>query len=1807
MTGTDGKKQLDDLDSLGWAPEAGVDAKNRLTSFGVLRGQPVISPAQRAKAKQMSMLTNTKGLPQFNITDPKNVAGANQSIAATGNAPSGAAAQGLISAGQQASAETYLKSPGDFSKKAEEENKSAFDTTKDFLGNLFDSKDEEKEVFGEGVFDAALNGIGWFYDTINQAGSWAQSVAPGGLETFDWDSAKDISYGQAAVTANAKLVNEYGVLGAVWGAVSNPLGIGGIAGAQVDAEFAKKTFDIKDAEQRRKAFEEDTFGKFATGVPDTIFTVFADPLIFGGKALKISRIKYVDRQVVSKEQIDNLVKEIDTDVININTQKAVESTPGAFLEWVMKTDPATGKRVRSTTEIYEHPVVKNSPARDSMTYAFSAADDVEEAAAILKQAYGDIESRQFLMNRRQDIVGEIATASRAIVDARLRFDPKSAASVIKKAEKNSKKAHDNYLVAQREFDAGNLTDQNYVDELFKKFDDAEKNLDYVTNFQSRNPLIAPATAEEVRLAQETHAKLISRDRFLQKALDEEKKSAFRLSNKGFAVGNKFGMAVEQSRQARATAAAEAKATPMAPWKHDDFYDTGFGTRLTRVWRYASFERPSGFIQTRGAATADQGREIMALLSTVPIYKGAGVEKTLEGKVVTIGGTARREELFNRYLGSVGTGVDAENSISKTVDAIEKAIMNDIGKYHGLTKGEVKVLLKKAREERTASLKKIQEDKFWVEEVNGKTIYHKAPYIESQLQQGTYMINFDAFDKTVKEWVRKQNPVTRTRQKAENTLEATWEHTQNLYTGFNDLWRPAVLLRLGYTQRNVAEGLFRASAFLGSVAPLAYAGKQTGLSIRNVAVKRAHTRELARVEKAATAKGTSVAQAALAGSSRFKNWRTKQETILGQFIADKRAFIVDHKDQIAAGKLTGPEVEDALKSIEFIAKQADEAEARLLMLSTDDDAAFSYFRKQGASKRRMWDNVSNVDSIAHREAFSNPEYADIAWMNMSNDVTMKTTLSLQENASQNIFKALKSQYYTSVTPADGDAYFDGVSRMLGQFRNSEVGERILAGENPADIAKWLMTSPEGKEISRFVNGKVAVGRSVKGKKGKKAEKGFDTSGLDGALGYVNTLVDRLNTLAPSPDLRDALRLTDVSGADVKRMLDKPEYEAMLGPAIGNVAEEVGFKSLRDNYASAAAKLFKILGTIPEDNLVRGPFYGRRYKDYVDSTISLTRAQSPTGFISALEVDSIHRMAHRRALKDTKEWLYTLDRRTNLGHYGEAIFPFISATQNSVTALGKLTWRDPALPAMVAAVWNLPEKMDIEDEEGNIVFPVQLNFVPKSIRDSLGVGNILNAKFSKQGLNAIFPETGFMGFVPRMGPVAGIPVSEMMKNEWFGASLDTPSWLGFMGKDVADEIWSNWRDYVYGEDRGPSSETLSWNLVSPPFATKIVQMFQGMNSAAFAGTYNKIMQSENLKWQGGDRETPPDADELVRKTQNFFILRAIGNLVAFTPPQYEMTIDPLVTVRRSFDRLYGPEADAKFNDQFGNLMLMASNTSPTKNVAGILPTMEAVANAKKYDELVGSLAPNVQYNPGVLGIILNGDIEAEYDPSALTWQSTHKIPGLNRTYRELLNPAQVEVEAERTAGWVEFIKFMDQTQALLQQRGLNSLQSRGAEDLAENKKRFIEAAKNNPLYSGWYDDYINFGSTRVVDSVKTLEAALSNKEFMDDHVEDPIWNGAYQYVTVRKEVVEALAAASSSDERKMIRNEWATFRTSLINTNNKWGTIANRYLDGDDDPTAPSTQMFSVYDVYDQQSVGVIDPDTEVDESGFLKPTEFQKGQ
>jgi hypothetical protein len=141
-----------------------------------------------------------------------------------------------------------------------------------------------------------------------------------------------------------------------------------------------------------------------------------------------------------------------------------------------------------------------------------------------------------------------------------------------------------------------------------------------------------------------------------------------------------------------------------------------------------------------------------------------------------------------------------------------------------------------------------------------------------------------------------------------------------------------------------------------------------------------------------------------------------------------------------------------------------------------------------------------------------------------------------------------------------------------------------------------------------------------------------------------------------------------------------------------------------WANFTARAFKFLGTIPEDAVTRGPFYAGRYKAARDDMIEMylirtgqadkirrgKRQAAPGGRehggtieqdefkIPAGEFSRIEYQAHRRALADTREWMYTIERRTKLGKYGEWLYPFISATQNSVTV---------AVPAAVASAVHL----------------------------------------------------------------------------------------------------------------------------------------------------------------------------------------------------------------------------------------------------------------------------------------------------------------------------------------------------------------------------------------------------------------------------------------------------------------------------------------------------------------------------------------
>ena len=1648
----------------------------------------------------------------------------------------------------------------------------ATERTKSFISRVFDTEDA-KETVVESAWDNFLIGVDWFYDRINQVSAAGLSGLPGGIPTLSWEEAADVSVGQVAL-ANAALgagdLREGNILGAIAG-LGSAGPIAGVGGMLIDPNVIGENFDITNAEQRRRAFEQDPLGKWTSGLTDAVFTVAADPLIVGGKALKLGRIRWVDKPVVSEKDIANLRQTLQVDTSLVAAGETTKASPiGQFLSWVGGTDEA-GNRLRSIDDVYNHPVVRDATSRDELTAMLYNADNFEQRALVMRVAYGDPLARQELIDQRAELADLWGTQQRQRLSVVMASRPQD----IKKIENHyAQKAND----FQAEYDR--LVESGAAPSAIR---DAEKRMNqYVDLIQdirsgklARDPLAKPVSKEEIELGRTVLNEYIQRDTYLRKAIDGQYSLA--MNTKGFGVNNAFGRGIERSRQRRAEQLTDSQgATLRSIWTYSDYTPIGKLGRTVRLWRWAGNEKPAGYIVTKGPGMQDSYREIRANLNDIGIYGGNGKTVTIDGKEIAVGGRQRREELLQQYLDAVGTSVEDQNKVSLAVNSIEEAIIGDIAAWHGMTKGAAKKLINEAQRKRQELIENTRKNRgFWIDD-DGKM--NKAPFLESQLQNGTYLLNFRAIERAAG-LAQKEGLIPQ----LNGAAAFGGEKLANFYDAFNSVWRPAILLRLGYTQRNVAEGLFRSSAYLGSLAPVGYATKQLGFGFSNIRA-RGITAGGKQITKGTVAKEATRVERAIASGltdqlskGKFGRWRNKQIEAADNRIVEQEAFVAQTRRLLDE---TSPSYADDLRNLEYHEGLiADTRRAREML--DDNVAALAMYKGQASRRRSLWDGEYEMqDGYISYKAFGNPAFSDMAWSNMSANATTRATLALRMQTRESVLRNYLERTYVAVRPEQGDDYYRGVADMLTQFRASELGQKIIRGDSTEDIAMWLRRDPEGRAILNFVNGQVV-------RKRKKASLKQEIYTMDDAIDFVNKLKSRLEDLTPNPALRLAMNSESFVfrknfWEDVKKYLDTDEYRDMLVPAVGNVAVETGFKRTREIFDSVVQEAFQVLGTLPEDAFVRAPFYGRVYNDTRDLLMRQLTEQFKGKTIPFSEYARAEAIAHRRALRDTKNYLYTIERRTNLGHYGEFLIPFISATQNSVTALGRLTWRDPSIVGFVNLLWQAPNRIGMEDENGNIVIPLPKAIIPDGIEQALGLDNMQNIKINKGSLNVVFPETGF-GYIPRPGPLFAVPASEIMKRGWFGMTVETPELLrSAFGEEAANELWDNWRKYIFGEQDGLSAESLSWDMWAPPAAAKIIQMIQGEGgSTSYSYMYNLQYRTELAKILAGERDFPdgpdPEAEfrqEIKNRTNGMFLLRAFANLTAFTPPQYESKLEPLIDTLRQYEQQDPVNGLRKFNEDFGDIVLMLADFKVSQNVAGVQANVSAVENARKYANIIEGVAPDIQDDLSVLGLLLNDDPNGLYDNSAYAWQRATKIPGLNRTYREVQDPEQAMVESQKNAGWTEFISFMDTMDAILQQRGLSSYRAAGAADLRAYKAQFIESMRTNPLYNGWYKDYINFGSTRTVSAVEVMRAALDDPKFVADKANDPVWQSAAQYLQLRQDVIDLTRASGSginTKENAQIRRLWDEGRQRLINQSTKWASIANRYLNGDDDPMEPGTTI------------------------------------
>ena len=900
------------------------------------------------------------------------------------------------------------------------------------------------------------------------------------------------------------------------------------------------------------------------------------------------------------------------------------------------------------------------------------------------------------------------------------------------------------------------------------------------------------------------------------------------------------------------------------------------------------------------------------------------------------------------------------------------------------------------------------------------------------------------------------------------------------------------------------------------------------------------------------------------SKKFQTWRKERLDNEQAAIDDAVAHEAWLEDLIKAG---GASLDTYADNLQLQRQIREGNETYRVALERDDMFALTEYTAQ-ASARRTTSNGTKLavtPGIVLESAFGDPLTREMAWRNMSANNTVKATIALRNNTTERLLYDVKATVYVNVLPSDGAAYWNGMARMLQQYSLSNMGKMILKGDTDDQIAAWLL-SPAGKGLRESLDDAYAVGM---GKDALISEPRIGNS-IGRATDFVAEVRMGLEEITHgNKDVWTVMRSHAPTAAELQVMMKDMKN---LGPVVGTTEEITGVNTLMTMWRKATERGFENIGTKPEDAFVRGPFYDKAFVAERDKRLAVLYSQFATRDEVPLKlVYAIQEASHRFAVKATKDWLYTIDRRTKLGTYGETMFPFISAAQNSLTALGRLSYRDPSVPAALTLIWQAPTKLGWEDKEGNLLIPIPHDLIPDGVEDAIGIAGLEYATISKGSVNVIFPESG-AGFIPRPTPLVQAAASSLMVQGLFGAfGPEAPAPLvAVFGEQAADKTWQYMKEYMFSEDGGVSTELFSYDKLLPPIANKLIQYIQQDGSSAYGYQYALQARTQELLWRAGERPDYPKPDEIMRRTNGIFILRMLGNALAFTPPNYQSPLKPLMDAQRAYDEAYGLEGPMKFSENFGNETMILSDTNSTRNVGGITSNPGTVRNIRKYDSLIREVANFVGEDLDVMGLIVNEDMKNSfYDANSARWMLTTNVPGTSRTWREVQTGGESMAESQRQAGWVEYIKFKGQLDALLQEQGLKTYSNKGAEALNSYRKEFINNMINNPMYEGWAVDFQSTGSSKTYSAVKTIETVLNDDTFMSDNADNRTWQIASEYIDTRNRLIQLVQESGVTLENnvnQVLKDQWDEYRQSLIDRDDGWAGIANRYLNGDDNPTA-----------------------------------------
>jgi hypothetical protein len=1017
-------------------------------------------------------------------------------------------------------------------------------------------------------------------------------------------------------------------------------------------------------------------------------------------------------------------------------------------------------------------------------------------------------------------------------------------------------------------------------------------------------------------------------------------------------------------------------------------------------------------------------------------------------------------MLDRYLGSFTPEQRAE-----AVYFMEREIFGQLALKHGLTTETADAVYNNYKRARATAYSSLKERGYAVD-LDG-TVF-KAPLFESQTANVLPMMDFDMANSVLRRHnLLKENAGIK---QAMGWMLDGGSDAISMLDTMQSLFKVGSLLRLGYMTRNSIEAQLRIASSLGATTSFRHLGKGMSNLIYNTGT--AAKRQIDKLNPLSKTMG-------------YEDYKVQLDTT-GQQIQEIEKKISHIKDQIQYDRNTykdSPGVHEGHYDDPSRLADIDIFETLLAEKKAMYDKTNEHLADLEKGKHRMASGTyeyTGIDGTKYTlpEAFGGP-YGPIHWDNSSSE---NSYLSLVDRQSKMLSSKMIDTGFGAIAPEDPNYWIEWDKTINNQFGNSLVVRKLAAGQNPYEVATWLRNNPSG--------------RILRGRLGLDKEEAKD---------YVLTAKNILDQYLPDAGLQSRLaERTEISSEMLRSAFTDPNtLPTIHGHVIAENLNLVGVKKSKNLINGA----FKLIGSMPEDAWARHPVYAELYRRSLEQRINDFTALNgrpvsnlPDELISSSEMDLAMRAAHADALRGTKQLLFTIDRKTNLASYMKYLSPFFSAYENSIKTWAKLAYEKPQIINRANLVFTAPNRAGIAtDANGKPVDAQHATMddylwiqVPSALKKlPFGVGKGLSSLdhmgVQKRSLDVIFQGSTE---IP-VGPYVAIPVSEIVKNQ--PTFEDSLKWaIPF----------------------GPSRSAVEGLL--PGWVRRQMTKAGGQSDPQYANTYALIWQTEQHKRKS--QGLPPLSDKQIKDlTNSFYNMRTVANLVLPFAPTFTSPYKYYIDQYRQYQEKYKQDAPTEFWKTYGD-DFFDFTMSLSKNNAGIGSSVDDVANAKKYNNLVSEVS---HLDPKLIGLITsNGQGAYKFSQAAYMWEQQNTVsPGSDLTFRGRQSPQESAKDNETKLGWIKYRKAISQLDAILDQRGLTSYQQKGAEDLQYVKSQVItELGKQN---NSWYDDYNSNNRNGYQNVIKTFNLALSDKKFMADHGNDSTWKSISLFLDARKQIANILA--------------------------------------------------------------------------------------